>query len=80
MDTVGWIHIRRGDLKRGAKMLKSAHRASPNQGDIAYHLAVALNKSGKPMEARRTLERILSGGAKFFESANAQKLLKELGG
>ena len=80
LDTVGWLLARRGDLKRGTEMLKNAHRAAPKQGDIAYHLAFALNKSGKATEARRTLERILDTRAKFSELANAQKLLKELGG
>jgi putative PEP-CTERM system TPR-repeat lipoprotein len=80
MDTVGWIHTRRGDLARGTQMLTNAHRAAPKQGDIAYHLAVALNKSGRKVEARRTLERIFDAQVKFSESANAQKLLRELGG
>jgi putative PEP-CTERM system TPR-repeat lipoprotein len=80
MDTLGWILTRHGDLTRGTQMLEAAHRAAPNQGDIAYHLAVALNKSGKTSEARRILERILKAQVRFSESANAQKLLKQLGG
>jgi putative PEP-CTERM system TPR-repeat lipoprotein len=80
LDTVGWILTRKGDVRRGTDMLKKAHRAAPKQGDIAYHLAVALNKSGRVVEARRTLERILDTRVKFSELANAQRLLKELGG
>ena len=80
MDTVGWILTRRGDLNRAVEILKNAHRAAPKQGDIAYHFAVALNKSGRAVEARRTLERILDARVKFSELANAQKLLEELGG
>ena len=80
MDTLGWIHTRRGDLKRGVEILERAHRAAPKQGDIAYHYAVALNKSGRSDEARRTLERILQARVKFSEEANAKSLLKELGG
>ena len=80
MDTLGWILTRRGELGRAIDLLQTAHRTSPKQGDIAYHLAVALNKSGKTDEARRTLERILSSSVNFSEAANAQKLLKELGG
>jgi putative PEP-CTERM system TPR-repeat lipoprotein len=80
LDTVGWILARQGDLARGTEMLKKAYRAAPKQGDIAYHLAVALNKGGKVLEARRTLERLFQSQVNFSESANAQKLLKELGG
>lgn len=79
-DTLGWILIRRGELARGTVLLKEAHTAAPKLGDIAYHLAVALNKSGRAEEARRTLERIFKADVKFSESANAQKLLEELGG
>jgi len=80
MDTLGWILTRRGDLGRGVEMLENAHRAAPKQGDIGYHLAVALKKSGKAKEAKRVLESVFNAGGQFSESANAQKLLKELGG
>lgn len=80
LDTLGWLLVRRGDLQRGTEMLAFAHRTVPKQGDIAYHLAVGLNKSGRTAEARRVLERIFDAQVKFSESARAQKLLKELGG
>jgi Flp pilus assembly protein TadD len=80
MDTLGWLLTRRGDLERGLELLRKAHNTAPKQGDIAYHLAVALDKTGKTVEARRTLERILNARIDFSEAQNARDLLKKLGG
>lgn len=79
MDTVGWILVRKGDLKRGLELLQRAHNADPKQGDIAYHFAFALHKTGKFREAKRALQRILRAKLKFSELENARKLLKEIG-
>ena len=80
MDTLGWILVRKGRVDDGIRHLERATELAPNQGDIGYHYAVALNKSGKPREARRKLKKLLGAGIKFSESKNAEALLKELGG
>jgi putative PEP-CTERM system TPR-repeat lipoprotein len=80
MDTLGWILVRQGKNDRAADILGKAHQAAPKQGDIAYHYAVALKNLDRKREAVRTLQRTLQEGDKFFEAANAKKLLQELGG
>lgn len=80
MDTLGWILYEQNQNDRALKLLQDAHKAAPKQGDIAYHLAASLNKSGKGKEARRILERTLRQSDKFSEAAAAKKLLKKLGG
>jgi tetratricopeptide (TPR) repeat protein len=80
MDTVGWILVRKGDPQRGLELLQRAHNASPKQGDIAYHLAYALHKTGNSDAAKRALQRILRAKVKFSLLENARKLLKQLGG
>ena len=80
MDTVGWILTRKGDANRGLELLQTAHQARPKQGDIAYHLAVALDRAGRTMEAKRTLRRIFKANIKFSEIKSARELLKKLGG
>lgn len=82
MDTLGWILVRKGDKNRGLDLLREAHNLVPNQGDITYHLVVAMRAtgSGSREEAKRLLERALKGDPKFSEVNNARKLLKELGG
>ena len=80
MDTVGWILARKGDVERGLRLLQRAHAAAPKQGDITYHYAFTLHKTGKSVEAKRALQRILRAKVKFSELENARKLLKDLGG
>lgn len=80
MDTLGWLLTRHGEVGRGVELLRNAHEAAPKQGDIAYHLAVALSTQGKTVEARRTLERILNARIDFSEAENARNLLRKLGG
>lgn len=80
MDTLGWILVRRGNLDAGIRHLETASGLAPNQGDIAYHHAVALQKSGKVREARRKLKKLFGAGIKFSEFKNAKALLKDLGG
>jgi putative PEP-CTERM system TPR-repeat lipoprotein len=80
MDTLGWILYEQNQNDRALKLLQDAHNAAPKQGDIAYHLAASLNKSGKEKEARRVLERTLKQSDKFSEAVAAKKLLKRLGG
>lgn len=80
MDTLGWILVRKGRFEDGAKLLEKASELVPDQGDIAYHHAVALNKSGRTREARRKLRKLIGSGIKFSELKEAEALLKELGG
>ncbi len=80
LDTLGWILVRRGRLDAGLRHLETASLLAPNQGNIGYRYAVALQKSGKFREARRKLTELLGSGIRFSESKNAEALLKELGG
>jgi len=79
-DTAGWIFARRGQADRGEALLKQAYETAPNLGDIGYHYAAVLKKQGRIDEARQVLRKIFAAKVKFSESANAQKLLDEIGG
>jgi predicted Zn-dependent protease len=80
MDTAGWILVRNDQLERGTRLLEKASNLAPKQGDIVYHYAAALEKSGRADEARRTLRELLGSGIGFAESGKAEALLKQLGG
>jgi putative PEP-CTERM system TPR-repeat lipoprotein len=83
MDTLGWILVQSDDPQRGFDLLKQAADAAPNQGDIRYHLAAAMQKQGKSDDARKELEKLLADNAgvvNFTLKSDAEKMLKELKG
>jgi tetratricopeptide (TPR) repeat protein len=81
MDTLGWILVQNGEADRGAEILKQASEAAPNAGDILYHRAAALERTGHRAEARKELERLLASADKlqgFSTRKDAEALLDQL--
>lgn len=62
MDTLGWTLVSFGRAEEGLVLLEEAIRRAPQLADIRYHLAVAYERSGRPDDARRELERLLGPG------------------
>ena len=78
LDTLGWIVLQQGDVKRGTALLRQAAGLAPNVPDIQYHLGVALLKSGDRGGARKLLELLLAANKAFPQRAEAQALLSKL--
>jgi putative PEP-CTERM system TPR-repeat lipoprotein len=78
MDTLGWILVQSGDIKRGLELLSSARAAAPKSAGIRYHHAVALAKSGDRQRARKELEQLLKDNKDFLEVDEAKQFLKGL--
>jgi len=78
MDTLGWMLVEQGNTARGVPLLQKASGLAPNAGEIGYHLAVALAKSGDKQGARKQLDQLLASGKPFAQADDARALLKTL--
>ena len=79
-DTLGWILTSGGAPARGEVLLRIAGSQQPADPRIQYHLAVALNDTGKKADAVKVLQGVVAAKGDFDEKTQAQKLLTELGG
>ena len=77
-DTLAWILLAQGETKRAMTYLTVANSAAPSNPDIQYHLAVALQRVGRPADAKAMLETLLGSGVSFTDKAEAEKLLQDL--
>jgi putative PEP-CTERM system TPR-repeat lipoprotein len=77
-DTLGWILLAQGETDKAVTHLSAANSAAPRNPDIQYHLAVALQRVGRPADAQAMLEALLGSGVSFSDKAEAEKLLQEL--
>ncbi|HKY18151.1 MAG TPA: XrtA/PEP-CTERM system TPR-repeat protein PrsT [Rhizomicrobium sp.] len=73
-DTLGWLKLQQKDAAEALALLDHAHKRDPRNGQITYHLAVALDANAKRAEARETLRTLLASGVKFQDLPQAQKL------
>ena len=78
-DTLGWILVQRGELATGLRHLREARLRRPESGDIRFHLAYALFKSGRASEAREELAPALKGPDGPRIASEAKLLKAELG-
>lgn len=78
MDTLGWLLVEQGNLARALPLLKNAVSLAPKAPDFRYHLAVALNKSGDKLAARKELRKLLADNKSFPQLEEAKSLLKML--
>lgn len=78
LDTLGWILVEQGNHQRGLPLLQKAAEGAPGSPEIAYHLAVALHKSGKRDAARIELDKLLAKNQTFPELEEARALRKAM--
>ena len=74
LDTAGWIMLEAGDSKNGLTHLRRAVLLSPNSGEIRYHLALGLLKTGDKAGAKAELTLALARepGFRFAKEAKQQ--------
>ena len=77
-DTLGWLYVRRGDKKQGLSLLEQAAVGLPEDPNVRYHWAVALEETGDRSKAADTLQKLLANGVEFSGRADASRRLKAL--
>ena len=70
--------VAQGEADKALTYLSAASLSAPQNPDIQYHLAVALNRLGRTADAQATLETLLGSGATFSDRGEAEKLLQQL--
>ena len=76
-DTLGWITLAQ-EPEAALALLLQAAKQRPDDLAIRYHLAAALDRTGKPGEARPLLQAALADGKPFEGRADAAALLAGL--
>ena len=74
VDSLGWIKLQMNDPKAALPLLTRAHTLRPNDGELTYHLIVALDANGNRKAAKDMLKTLLGSGAKFDDLPKAQAL------
>ena len=78
LDTLGWVHYRRGDYNLAVVFLKRAVDQLPAHPVINYHLAMAYYKAGQREQARTHLEKAVVKEANYPEIDEARALLQSM--
>lgn len=78
IDTLGWILLRQAEVDRALPLLREARLRRPENPEIRYHLAVALQKSGRIGDARLELAEALRSGVAFDGIEEARRLEQQL--
>lgn len=77
LDTLGWVHFKRGEAKEAVAALDKAAAAKPDSPSIRYRLASALREAGDQERARKELKTALATGT-FPEAEQARQELARL--
>lgn len=79
LDTLGWVHYKRGNHEEALKWMIKAIDAGAEQPDIVYHYAVVLHANDRDYEARSVLDALLESGEKLPNEAEVRQLYQSLG-
>jgi len=78
LDTLGYVHLKRGESERAAQAFRRALEQKPDAAVTSYHLGLALKAEGDREGARAAFQKALGRGS-FPERGMAESELAELG-
>ena len=74
LDTLASVKLKLKDAAGALPIAQRAHQLNPTDPEISYHLAAALEATGRHAEAKKILEPILAGNQGFDDRSNAREL------
>lgn len=77
-DTLGWVYYKRNTPELAIAPLERAARAAPENPQYHAHLGLAYAKAGRPLDARRSLQRALDLGSDFPGVSDVRTMLASL--
>ncbi|MDO8477683.1 MAG: tetratricopeptide repeat protein [Candidatus Rokubacteria bacterium] len=80
LDTLGWVHYRRGAFPDAEKALLRAVERAPGNGTIRFHLGMTYARLGKKQDAVSALKRAAQLDPKLGETEKISDVIKQLGG
>ena len=80
IDTLAFVHYKRGELTQAEPLLRDATTRAPNVGTFHYHLALTYEALGRRDDARVSALRATRLDDRLAASADVQGLLKRVGG
>lgn len=78
LDTLGWVHYKRGEYEKALAALLQADGRAPQQALIYYHLGSAYFAKGDTDSARKYLEFVMQSDVTFKGKDEAKRMLSEL--
>lgn len=78
LDTLGWIHYRRGEYNTSAQLLERAVQKVQDSPLLHYHYGMALYKKGSVAAAKENLTKALAAETKFYGRDEAERTLHQL--
>ncbi len=78
LDTLGEIYLNLGRADEALQVLQKATDKQPGDGDIRFHYAQALVKSGDEIRAKAVLDQLLASATAFGSRSEAQALRERL--
>lgn len=78
LDTVGWVHYRRGELDQAVSVLQQVAQKVPDAPLVGYHLGMAYYTKGDTVAAQKYLEKALAAGTPFEGIDEARTTLNKL--
>lgn len=80
LDTIGWVHYRRGEAEQAIPYLEKAVAGAPDQPVLHYHLGMAYYQQGATDSARENLQKAVDGKVSYQGIDDANATLKKLAG